>query len=104
MPSVQRAHEALRNRDVVVLTISIDGTGERAVKPFLAAHGYTIPALVDPRMDVARALGVRAVPTTIVVNRAGMIVARGTGPFEVDKPEFIQYVESLLGRPRRAGG
>jgi hypothetical protein len=104
MPSVQRAHEALRNQAVVVLTISIDGTGERAVKPFLAAHGYTIPALVDPRMDVARALGVRAVPTTIVVNRAGEIVARGTGPFAVDTPEFIQYVESLPGQARRAGG
>jgi peroxiredoxin len=55
---MQRAHEALKDRDVVVLTISIDGTGERAVRPFLAELGYTIPALVDPRMEVARAFGV----------------------------------------------
>jgi peroxiredoxin len=104
MPSVQRAHEALKDHDVVVLTISIDGSGERAVKPFLAEYGYTVPALVDPRMEVARAFGIRAVPTTIVVNRAGAIMARGTGPFEVDKPEFIQYVESLLGQPRGVRG
>jgi peroxiredoxin len=104
MPSVHRAHEALKDREVVVLTISIDGTGERAVRPFLAEHGYTVPALVDPRMEVAGAFGVRAVPTTIVVNRAGAIMAQGTGPFEVDKPEFIQYVECLLGQSRRAGG
>src|ERR671931_144070 len=97
MPSVQRAHEAWKDTDVMVLTIALDGTGEKAVQPFLAAHGYTVPALVDPRMEVARAFGVRAVPTTIVVNRAGAIVARGMGAFEVDSPDFIQYVERLSG-------
>jgi peroxiredoxin len=100
MPSVQRAHEALKDKDAVVLTISLDGTGERAVKPFLVAHGYTVPALVDPRMEVARAFGVRAVPATIVVDRAGAIVARGMGAFDMASPEFLQYVGSLLGQPR----
>jgi hypothetical protein len=96
MPSVQRAHEALKDTtDVVVLTIALDGTGERAVKPFLAEHGYTVPALVDPRMEVARAFGARAVPTTMVVNRAGAIVAQGMGAFDMDSPEFMQYVGSL---------
>jgi peroxiredoxin len=100
MPSVQRAHEAWKDTDVMVLTISLDGTGERAVKPFLAAHGYTVPALVDPRMEVARAFGARLVPTTMVVNRAGQIVARGMGAFDLASPEFHQYVGSLLGQPR----
>ena len=104
MPSVQRAHEALRDKDAVILTISLDGTGESAVKPFLAAHGYTVPALVDPRMEVARAFGVRAVPSTVVVDRVGAIVARGMGAFEVDSPEFMQYVGNLSGQPGRAGG
>ena len=104
MPSVQRAHETLKDHDAVVLTISLDGSGERAVKPFLAEHGYTVPALVDPRMEVARAFGVRGVPTTIVVNRAGAIVARGMGAFEVDHPEFLQYVERLLAEARGVGG
>ena len=47
MPSVQKAHHLFLPKDVVVLAISIDGQGERAVAPFMAKHGYTFPSLVD---------------------------------------------------------
>ena len=100
MPSVQRAHEALKDTDVVVLAISIDGTGAKAVQPFLTKHGYTMLTMVDPRMEVARRFGVRAVPTTVVVNRAGAIVARGMGMVEFDSPAFAQYLRALVAQPR----
>lgn len=95
MPSVQRAHDTLRKNGITVLTVSLDGTGEQAVKPFMAKHGYKVPALIDQKMEVARTFGVRAVPFTIVVDRKGMIVARGWGPFDVDAAEFRQYVQRL---------
>ena len=41
MPSVQRVHEAFQAKDVVVLAISIDGSGEKAVKSFVTKRGYT---------------------------------------------------------------
>lgn len=95
MPSVQRAHDSLRKNGISVLTVSLDGTGEQAVKPFMAKHGYTVPALIDQKMEVARSFGVRAVPFTIVVDRKGTIVARGWGKFDVDAAEFRQYVQRL---------
>ncbi|OGA07438.1 MAG: hypothetical protein A2W68_11530 [Betaproteobacteria bacterium RIFCSPLOWO2_02_64_14] len=98
MPSVQRAHDTLRKSGISVLTVSLDGTGERAVKPFMAKHGYTVPALVDPGMDVSRAFGVRGVPSTVVVDRQGMIVARGFGPFDVDAAEFRKYLQRLAAK------
>jgi peroxiredoxin len=98
MPSVQRAHETLQKNGISVLTVSLDGTGEQAVKPFMVKHGYTVPAYIDQKMDVARAFAVRAVPFTIVVDRQGMIVARGWGPFDVDAAEFRQYVQRLAAK------
>ena len=95
MPSVQRAHDTLRKNGISVLTISVDGTGEQAVKPFMAKHKYTVPALTDQRMDVTRGFGVRGVPSTVVVDRNGMIVASGFGPYNVDSTEFRQYVQKL---------
>jgi peroxiredoxin len=92
---VQRAYEALKDQGVVVLAISIDGTGEKAVKPYMVKNGFTFPALIDQRMEVAREFGVRATPSTFVVNREGKIVARGVGPFELDTPEFAQYIQTL---------
>ena len=98
MPSVQRAHDILRKSGIPVITVSLDGTGEQAVKPFMAKHGYTVPAFIDQKMEVARAFGVRAVPFTIVVDRQGMIVARGWGPLDVDAAEFRQYVRRLAAK------
>jgi peroxiredoxin len=85
--------------DVIILPISVDGSGENAVKPYMAKNGLTFPTLIDQRMDVARQFGVRGTPTTVVVNREGKIVARGLGPFDLESPEFAKYLEALLARP-----
>jgi len=95
MPSVQKAHELFREKDVVILAISIDGLGARAVTPFMAEHGYSFLSLIDQTMAVARQFGVRLVPTTYVVNREGMIVGMGVGPVDLASPEFAQYLESV---------
>jgi len=98
---VQRVTEKLKDKDVVILPISIDGSGEKAVKPYMEKQGYTFETLIDQRMEVARQFGVRGTPTTIVVNRQGDIVARGLGPFDLESPEFVQYLDKLLAQPRR---
>ena len=100
MPSVQRVHEAFRDKDVVVLAISVDGGGEKAVKSFMAKRGYTFTTPVDVRMDIARKCGVRGVPTTYVINRQGAIVAHGFGPVDFDSPAFVQYIQTLVAQPR----
>jgi peroxiredoxin len=89
----------MKNQDVVILPISIDGTGENAVKPYMAKNGFTFPTLIDQRMAIARQFGVRGTPTTVVVDRTGEIVARGIGPFDLEAPEFQQYLQSLLAQP-----
>jgi peroxiredoxin len=96
MPSVQKAHDLLRDRDVTFLTISIDGKGKHAVEPLMTAHRYTFPALIDQSMEVARQFGVRLVPTTYIVNRQGVIVGAGYGPVDFISPEFMQLLESVL--------
>jgi peroxiredoxin len=100
MPSVQRVHEAFQGKDGMVLAISIDGGGEKAVKSFMAKRGYTFTTPVDMRMDVARKFGVRGVPTTYIINRQGAIVAHGFGPIDFDSPTFVQYIQALVAEPR----
>jgi peroxiredoxin len=96
MPSVQKAHDLYHEKDVAVLTISIDGTGERAVTPFMSQHQYTFPSLVDQRMEVARQFGMRLVPTTYVLNRHGIIVGAGYGPVDLAGQMFTDFLEALL--------
>jgi peroxiredoxin len=98
---VQRVIETLKDKDVIVLPISIDSNVEKALKPYMEKHGYTFDTLIDQRMEVARQFGVRGTPTTVVVNRQGEIVARGLGPFDLESPEFAQYLDKLLAQPPR---
>jgi len=100
MPSVQRVHETFKDKDVVVLAISVDGGGEKAVKSFMAKRGYTFTTPVDVGMEIARKFGVRGVPTTYVINRQGAIVAHGFGPVDFDSPAFVQYIQALAAEPR----
>jgi len=95
MPSVQRAHNELKKDSIQVITISIDGTGEAAVKPIFARGGYTLPALIDQKMQVARGFGVRGIPFTVIVDRKGMINARGLGHVDFDGQVLRKYVRAL---------
>jgi peroxiredoxin len=100
MPSVQRVHETFQDKNVVVLAISVDGGGEKAVKSFMTKRGYTFTTPVDVGMEIARKFGVRGVPTTYVINRQGAIVAHGFGPVDFDSPAFVQYIQALVAEPR----
>lgn len=100
MPSVQRAHNELPAKDVVVLTISLDGGDGTSVKKFLDQHKYTMPAAHDQGMKVGRAFNARGVPMTYVVDRRSNIVASGIGPVDFDKAEFRKLIQTLVAQPR----
>lgn len=95
MPSVQRAHNELKKDGIQVITVSIDGIGEAAVKPVFAKNGYTMPALIDANMGVARDFGVRGVPSTVIIDTKGMIRVRTTGHVDFDGAELRNYARSL---------
>jgi alkyl hydroperoxide reductase subunit AhpC len=95
MPSVQKAHDELKKDGILVITMSIDGTGEAAVKPVFAKGGYTLPALLDQNMEVARGFGVRGVPSTVVIDTKGMIRARTLGHIDYGSAEFRDYLRGL---------
>ena len=98
MPSVQRAHDEYKKSGVAVLAISIDGDGAKSVKPFLAEHKYTLPTPLDPDMGVARAVGVRVAPWTVIIDRSGNVVAGGYGKIDLQSVEFRNYVKALAAK------
>jgi peroxiredoxin len=99
MPSVQRVHNDFHDKDVIMLAISIDGSAPKAVQTFLEKNGYTMPAVADTGMEMARRFGVRGIPMTYMINRQGMIVSSGFGPIDFDRPEFRAYLQALVAQP-----
>jgi peroxiredoxin len=97
MPSVQRAFTDFLGKNVRIFAISIDEGGEKDVKPFLAEHHYTMPVLLDNKMEVFAKFGLYGTPATYIVDRQGMVVAKSLGPVDFDRPELRKYILNLAG-------
>jgi peroxiredoxin len=102
MPSVQRAYDDLKGKNLRILAISIDAGGAKDVKPFLAEHRYTTPVALDSKMEVFAKYGLRGTPGTFIVDRQGMVVASSFGPVDFDPPEFRKYILSLAWENMRS--
>jgi predicted DsbA family dithiol-disulfide isomerase len=103
MPSVQKAHTNQKEypaKDVVVMTVSLDGGDGAAVKQFLNDNQYTMPSAHDKGMAFGRKINVRGVPSTFIIDRNQSIVASGMGPLDLDRADVKKLIRSLLVLPR----
>jgi thiol-disulfide isomerase/thioredoxin len=93
LPSLDRLNAKHAGPDFEVLAVSADFGGAHQVRPFYAEHGIRSLALIlDKGGALRRAAGVRALPTTLLIDRAGNELGRLQGVAEWDTPE----VEALL--------
>jgi thiol-disulfide isomerase/thioredoxin len=81
----------------LVLPISIDTDGARAVPPFYATHNITnLPVLLDPDGDNLDLLNTDGVPVTVIINPEGKLVARLDGGADWNTPKIQALIKSLL--------
>ncbi|MBV1795791.1 TlpA disulfide reductase family protein [Siccirubricoccus sp. G192] len=98
MPALDRAQAALAAEGVVVLALSSDRGGKAQVEPFYRERGIRHLGLwLDPRGAAQRALGVRGLPTSLILDREGRERARLEGAAEWDKPEMLAAIRRLVG-------
>jgi len=97
MPSVQRAFTDFQGKNIRILAISIDEGGSKDVTPFLAEHHYTMPVALDVKAEVFTRYGLFGTPGTFITDRQGMLVAKGFGPVDFDRPDFRKYILDLAG-------
>lgn len=96
LPTIQRLHARLKDRGFTVVAVSVDAGDAAGVASFAAAQALAFPVALDPRMTVAARYGVRALPSTFLLDRQGRIRARAVGPREWDTPAARTVIEALL--------
>ncbi len=70
------------------------GEGREIVQAFAQEQGLTFPILLDENGAVAQGYRVRGVPTSLFINREGVIQARYTGP--LDESLIREYLDQIL--------
>ena len=98
MPALDRTQAALAGEGILVLALSSDRGGRAQVEGFYRDKGIRqLGVWLDPRGAASRALGVRGLPTTIVVDRQGREVARAEGDLAWDAPAMLAEIRRLVG-------
>lgn len=97
MPALDRLARQVRDDGIEVLALSQDRGGADAVRTFYARTGVRhLGIWLDPRGAAARAWGARGLPTTLIVDRAGMEAARLEGITEWDAAPMVARIRRLV--------
>lgn len=97
MPSMEKLHQKFKDKDFVMVGINLQESAER-VKQFYQQHQLTFTTLLDLTGDVGAALGINAIPTTLILDKNGRIVGKALGPRDWESKESIALFEYLTDR------
>jgi len=94
LPSLQRLQQAKGKRGFTVLAVSTDVKGAEIAAPFLKRLNLTeLPLYLDSDMSFARALGVKRLPTTVLIDKQGNFVGSLAGLAEWDSAEAKALID-----------
>ncbi|WP_203073151.1 TlpA family protein disulfide reductase [Falsiroseomonas ponticola] len=103
MPALDRLHAMVARDGIEVLALSNDRGGRAQVEPFYQRTGLRhLGIWLDPRGATGRALEVRVLPTTLILDRRGLEVGRLTGEAAWDQPEVVAAIRRLTRIPATA--
>ncbi len=99
MPAVEKYYSQWQEKGVEVIGISIDNARNMSrAKATATSMKLSFPILMDPNQDLMRALGIRAIPHTVVLNSKGEVVFRHQGYVEGDVDKLNEKLMELLNK------
>ena len=95
MPAMERLWRRHKEAGFVLVAISLDAD-PRKVLPFVNARKFSFPIALDPKMAIAEKYGVRALPSSFVIDRQGMMAGVALGPRSWDDSAAHGLVQAML--------
>jgi peroxiredoxin len=103
MPSMEALSQHFKERNFVLLTISIDYGGPEPVKKFIEKHHYRFSVLLDPTAKTLDLFEINKIPSTLILDQKGKMIGRVIGPRNWSSPEVFSLIDHMLNdRPTRA--
>ncbi|MDI4632178.1 TlpA family protein disulfide reductase [Pelomonas sp. V22] len=95
LPSLELLDTTLGPQGLIVVTINFRET-DAALKRFMDQMPLSLPVLRDADGLVSRAFGVRAFPTTVLIDKAGLARASVVGERDWNGSDMRQWVARYL--------
>ena len=94
MPSLERLHQALKDKPFSLLAIDVGETKETVLK-FVEARGLSFQFLLDEDSQVSAQYGVRSHPMKFLINKEGNVIGAAIGYREWNTEEMKQLIRIL---------
>ncbi len=91
MPEFEKAYQANSSNGFTILAVNNQETVEDAAG-FREELGLTFPIVMDEKGEIQKQYGIVGYPSTYVINRQGVIIARQVGPLTA------QLIDDLLAK------
>jgi len=100
MPSMEKLHRKLKGKDFAMIAVNLQEPASR-IKNFLKKDPLTFTILLDTKGEIGPQFGIRAVPTTFILDKNGGIIGKALGSRPWDSKESIALFEHLINRVER---
>lgn len=98
LPTFAAISQSLARNKILILPISVDLDGAKAVRPFYASHDIRdLPVLLDPDGSATGVLNAEGIPVTIIINPEGQLVGRLDGSANWNSAPTLALVRQLAG-------
>ena len=95
MTSMQKLYTRFTDKDFAMLAVSMNEPAS-VVKKFFTDYNLTFTSLLDSEGEIGARFGVRAIPTTYIIDRDGAIIGKAFGPRKWYGQKAIALFEHLI--------
>ncbi|MFY9269365.1 MAG: TlpA disulfide reductase family protein [Candidatus Manganitrophaceae bacterium] len=96
MPSMEALYRSYPRSEFEILAVSIDTIGEPPVRVFIEDFGFSFPVLIDNFFEVNDRYQVRVVPTSILIDRKGVVAKRVLGAKDWNSKESRSLIDQVI--------
>jgi peroxiredoxin len=96
IPALKRLYQLRKEKGFEILAVSMDRASVSKIASFVASNEMNFPVLVNPQGDVGGGYWVRAIPTSFLLDKKGVIRWKVVGGKQWDGAEVVAKIDQLL--------
>jgi len=95
MPAMQKLHTRFKDQNFAMVTINLQEPA-RKVREFVDRYKLTFTVLLDSQGETGSRFGIRALPTTFILDKSGRIMGQALGAREWNSKKAIALFKHLI--------
>jgi peroxiredoxin len=96
IPSLERLYQSRKEKGLEILAVSVDRTSSSKVASFVTDYRMSFPVLLNPDGDVGQRYWAKAIPSSFILDKKGVIRWKIQGTIEWDVPQVVSKIDQLL--------